>query len=183
MAGFAVTGTFHGLLIANSFDPPIPIVVDLRESFGIFSGRVKTSSPLVGDGPIVSGAKEGSTCHFTSHIGGGVNMRLEGKCLSTSLDGKYRIYFPDGRRLSGTFKLNVLKPDNEKLGPLAEGKRNVPSPDMTAACLKTNSACLAVCPRGVYEEEFICVNGCRRRLTNCKGKAKRSLEPSSATAY
>lgn len=178
IAAYAVSGTFQGLLVSEGFDPPIPVVVELKESFGIFSGRVRTSPPVIGDGPITSGQKTGNTCIFTSHIGRGVRMRLEGTCLSASLDGNYRIYFPDGRRVNGTFKLSVLKLDKEK-----QGSREAESGDTSAGsvtlCLKTNSTCLATCPRGTYNEEFACANACTRRLSSCKAQAKRLRDATS----
>jgi hypothetical protein len=179
----AVSGTFQGLLVPDSFDPPIPIMIEVKEAYGIFSGRFKTSSPLTGEGPITSGEKRGQTCNMTSHIGNGIRMRFEGQCTPASLEGRYRIYFPDGRVVVGKSRLNLLKLDNDRKKNDAESTFGRSLAEINTACLRANSACLAACPRGVQSDEFICANGCTRRLTNCKAKGKQSLDSSPAALY
>lgn len=179
----AFSGTFQGLLVPDSFDPPIPIMIEVKESYGIFSGRFKTSSPLTGEGPITSGEKQGQNCNLTSRIGNGMRMRFEGKCTPTLLEGKYRIYFPDGRMVVGKSRLSLLKLDNDKKKNDAETNFGRSLAEINTACLRANSACLAACPRGVQSDEFICANGCTRRLTNCKAKGKQSLDSSPAALY
>lgn len=172
--GLAVTEVFQGLLIPASFDPPIPITVSLENSSGRLSGRVKTSLPLPGDGPITSGNQHGSTCLFTTHISNGVRMRLEGKCSSATLEGNYRIYFPDGRRVLGTFRLNLLPPDKTRKDPSELDPK--PSATTASACLRANFACLAECPRG-SDVEAICANTCTLRLAACRARGRPALEP------
>jgi hypothetical protein len=179
----AVSGSFQGLLVPDSFDPPIPIMIDVKEAYGIFSGRVKTSSPLTGEGPITSGEKRGETCKLTSHIGNGIRLRFEGKCTGAALAGTYRIYFADGRMVVGKSTLNLLKLDDEKRRGSAQSEFGRSSAEMNTACLRSNSSCLAACPRGVQNDEFNCAQACTRRLTNCKAKAKQLSEVPSVTRY
>ena len=39
-----------------------------------------------------------------------------------------------------------------------------------SACLKTNTRCLAACPRGDTEIEYLCSNRCRTKLQSCKAQ-------------
>jgi len=49
------------------------------------------------------------------------------------------------------------------------------------ACLKSNSQCLAACPRtGDYNAQFLCANNCRHKLNTCKAKRKKLLDPPAA---
>lgn len=168
-AAVALTQTFQGLLMPGSFDPPIPITVALEESYGNLSGRVKTSRPLLGNGPITSGRKEHNACNLTTHLGHGVRLRLDGNCSPTTIEGTYRIYFADGRRLNGTFRLQAVNSDE---GKNAHTKSDPvePLPATTTMCLSTNSRCLAGCPRGEHSSELFCANTCARKLAACKRK-------------
>ena len=171
----ATPTTFQGLLIPASFDPPIPITVTMDDSYGNIKGRVKTSVPLVGEGPITSGRKERSICHLTSQIGSGVRLSLEGNCVADTMAGRYRVHFPDNRRVDGTFRLHAVASDKAaKKGWAEETAPAVPA--TRATCLRANSACLTACPRGGDNSEFLCANACTRKYAACKRTVTESLE-------
>ncbi len=48
---FGLDQTYEGMLLPDNRDPPIPIVVELREVGSLLTGRVTTSPPLRGDAP------------------------------------------------------------------------------------------------------------------------------------
>jgi hypothetical protein len=174
-AAVAFTATFQGFLLPGSFDPPIPITVNFEEAYGNISGSVKTLPPLSGEGRITSGRKERNGCNLTSHLGHGVRLRLDGHCRATTIDGKYRLYFADGRRLNGTFRLQSVNLDKGKKGS-GENEPSEPLPATTTVCLKANSMCLAGCPRGEHSSELLCANACTRKLAACKRKVNQSFE-------
>jgi hypothetical protein len=177
LAASAASSTFQGLLLPASFDPPIPITVLLSESYGQFSGRVKTSLPLAAEGRIASGQRDRDRCSLTSDLGSGMRLKLEGKCMPNSLDGKYKIWFADGRHGEGTFKVQAMKADNEKQARPRDVGSDSSSSLTTSACLRVNAGCLAACPRGADNGELICVNACTRRLSACKNNAIRLPAP------
>jgi len=41
------------------------------------------------------------------------------------------------------------------------------------ACVKSNTRCLAACPRGDTNVEYLCANHCRTKMNACKAKAKK----------
>jgi hypothetical protein len=175
LSGSAATATFQGLLLPASFDPPIPLTVLLSESYGHFSGRVKTALPLAAEGRITLGQRNRDTCSLTSDLGSGMRLKLEGKCMSKSLEGKYRISFSDGRRSEGTFRVHALKAESEQQERPRDGESESSYSRTTSGCLRVNAGCLAACPRGVEHSELICVNACTRRLSACKNKAGQLL--------
>jgi hypothetical protein len=92
-----------------------------------------------------------------------------------NFDGKYSLFLPNGERRQGSFRLTQDKTAEKKKGPSDEDRRKQAMSITT--CIRTNSQCLALCPRGEPNAEFVCVNGCRRKLTSCKTRAKRSKLP------
>ena len=174
----AGTVTFQGLLLPASFDPPIPITLLLNEAFGTFSGRIKTTLPLPGEGRLTSGRRDRDACTLTAELGEGRRLRMEGKCLPNALDGKYKIFFSDGRRGEGTFRVQALKDENEKRDRAQDSDADSSLARTNSACLRMNAGCLAACPRGADKGELICVNACTRRLSACKSKAGQ-LPPAS----
>jgi hypothetical protein len=174
----AASVTFQGLLLPGTFDPPIPITLVLSESFGLFSGRARTTLPLPGEGRISSGRRDRDSCVLTVELGEGRRLRLEGQCRSNSLDGKYKLYFSDGRRGEGTFRVQVLKEDSQQ-DRARDSETDGSSARSNAACLRVNAGCLAACPRGADSGELICVNACTRRLSACKNKVQLPPAPPS----
>ncbi|HEY0336431.1 MAG TPA: hypothetical protein VGC70_03755, partial [Burkholderiales bacterium] len=104
-------------------------------------------------------------------------LRLEGICRLTNYDGKYSLFLPNGERRQGSFRLTRDKTAEKKKGPSDEDRRK--RAVSVTTCIRTNTQCLALCPRGDPNTEFVCVNGCRRKLAACKAKAKssKSLPP------
>jgi hypothetical protein len=180
----ALSGTFKGILIPPAvYDAPIPIVIEFEElAHGRFSGKLKTSPPMIGEGEVLAGERIGEKCDITSKIGEGVRLRLEGVCKYATFEGKYSLY-REAERHQGMFKLNRDRAadakKNQKKGPSDDDRRKQ-AVSMTM-CIRSNTQCLALCPRGEYSAEFVCVNGCRRKLTSCKARAKnaRILAPES----
>jgi hypothetical protein len=173
---FAFSGTFKGFLVPLMVaDTPIPIVIEIEETYGRFSGSAKTSAPFTGGGEITSGLKRGDTCEITTKLAEHVRLRLEGVCRSLNFDGKYSLFLANGERRQGTFRLNRDTAAEKKKGP-SEDDRRKRAVSMTT-CIRTNSQCLALCPRGETNAEFVCVNGCRRKLASCKARAKGSKVP------
>lgn len=167
-AGLAQSETFTGLLMPQTFDPPIPIIVDFEYSDGRLLGRVETASPFAGAAPIAIGDKQGDTCKVRSEIREGVILVLEGLCLQTSFDGKYTIDFGRDQQ-HGTFSVSRLRPKQQMGEKRASGtKRRESFQDANAVCVRANSTCLAACPPGDYNAKFMCSNRCRQRLASCR---------------
>jgi hypothetical protein len=174
--GSAFEGVFKGMLIPNTVsDSPIPIVVELEEASGRFSGTVKTSPPFMGQGDILSGERRGDYCDVTTKIGESMRLRLEGPCRSSSFDGKYNLYLREGEHHQGAFRLNRDRVAEKKKKPSDQDKQKR-AVSMTS-CIRSNAQCLALCPRTEYNAEFVCVNGCRRKFTTCKARAKDARMP------
>jgi len=171
VTAFAAIETYQGTLIPKTYDPPIPIVLELENSYGSLSGSAKTSSPMSGDGRITSGEKYAGMCRLTIDLGSGMRVRLEGRCLSTSFEGNYTLYSGKDRR-EGSFRLKRLQHDSG----LSESERRRLAEATSNACLKDNTMCLVSCPRGDYNAEFLCVTSCRHKREACNAKAKQLLE-------
>ena len=169
-----------GLLIPETRDPPIPISVEVEQSGGKLSGRVTTSPPLTGEGRLVLVDKKGSECTFSSDIGVGRTLKLDGYCLSTTIEGTYSLRFPDGTLRGGHFRL--ARADSAKASPRKGPSDLTGVPVRTTSCLTANAACLAACPRGDYNAEFLCSNRCRQRFTACKAGAQSMLEAPAESA-
>jgi hypothetical protein len=177
----AATVTYTGLLITETRDPPIPIIIELEQSRLKVSGRVTTSTPLTGEGRIVDGRKKGYECTFKADLGVGRTLTVDGFCLSRTLEGKFTLQFLDGTHRHGEFRLN--RADVEKSAASSGSEEVLGAPTRTtAACLAANAACLAACPRGDYNAEFVCSNRCRLRLVSCRGKAAAAVESPAESA-
>lgn len=177
ITGFAVIETFKGTLVSDSFDPPIAMVLDLENEYGRLSGSAKLSSlPMSSEGQITSGEKFADTCRLTLDLGAGMRMRLEGKCISTSFEGRYLLYLGNVKRV-GSFKLDRLQ---QEMGPSESDRRKL-SEAASNACLKESAICLVRCPRGDYNVEFLCVTSCRHKREACNTKAKQLLETPAAS--
>jgi hypothetical protein len=168
----AASETYRGMLVPENRSPPIPISVELDMSRRQLSGKVSTSTPLTGEGRVVSGEKNGYDCNFKSDIGVGRTLTITGFCLSTMLEGRYTLRMLDGSLQNGDLRLMRAQPEksqakSESDDLLDQSRRTV------TGCLTLNTACLAACPRGDYNAEFICASRCRQRLTGCKAKANR----------
>jgi len=173
------TETYTGLLIPDTLSPPIPVVVELEQARSKLSGHITTSAPLTSKGRITIGERQRSACNFKSDIGAGRTIAFHGYCLSTTIEGAYTITFPDGSLRRGTYRLSQA--ESEKPDPKKHTESGEPLIRSATVCLSANSACLAACPRGDYNAEFVCSNRCRQRLAGCRAKAAATL-PSPAAS-
>ena len=182
----AANDVYTGQLVPESFDRAIPIVVEFRNSGGRLFGNVKTSSPLTSS-PLTStgerllGDKIGDECKIESDLGHDLAIGMNGTCNDNEYRGKYYLFMRDRQLHQGTFALNRLKPEESK--KLTESERHSLISASNTACLRNNSTCLAACPRGGdHNAEFLCANGCRRKLVTCRANAKKLLERASSPA-
>ena len=182
----AANEVYTGQLVPESFDRPIPVVVEFRNSAGRLFGNVKTSSPLTSS-PLTSsgerllGEKIGDECKIESDLGHGLAIGMNGTCNEHEYRGKYYLFMRDRQLHQGTFGLNRLKPEESK--KLTEAERHSLISASNTACLRNNSTCLAACPRdGDYNAQFLCANGCRRKLVTCRANTKKLLERASSPA-
>lgn len=167
-ATFARGETYRGLLVPNDRLQPIPVVVDLEDNHGILSGQVTTSAPLTAQGQ-VTGDKLRFECKFKADLGEGRQISFDGFCLQSAIEGEYSLLLPDLRLQKGTYRL--MRMEEEKPAPKAAAPVVGPppiAPARTTACLSANATCLASCPRGNYNAEFLCATRCRQRFTACK---------------
>jgi hypothetical protein len=172
----AFGGAFKGVMVPLTVaELPIPVFVQVEELGVRFSGTAKTSYPMISEGQITSGERLGEECMLTLRMSLGVGIKLEGKCTAKLLQGHYTMYLPSGERRQGTYRMDLVEPEEKKKG-LTDAERRSQAVS-TTVCLKSNTTCLALCPRGEYSAELVCVNGCKRRLKACKTKAKKSREP------
>lgn len=167
---FALNETYEGALQPDGRDPPIPIVVELRDTGTFLTGTVKTSSPLKGEGPIDSGGNVNGRCTANVTLSKGFRLRLYGSCEKTGFTGIYTLWDSRGRSVTnGSFRLTrkvaaSVKPDS--MGTTT-------SVHSAAACLKANTQCLIACPREDESVESFCSNHCRTKLRICKGQIKK----------
>ncbi|HZN26234.1 MAG TPA: hypothetical protein VFB75_18555 [Burkholderiales bacterium] len=166
----AAADTYRGLLLPDNLSLPIPISVELDSSRRQLSGRVSTSVPLTGEGRVVSGEKKGYDCNFKSDIGAGRTFTFAGFCLPSFLEGKYTLRMPDGSLLKGELRLSRLDPKKREAKGDSDELLGQPGRTVTH-CITANTACLAGCPRGDHNAEFVCSNRCRQKFTACKTKA------------
>jgi len=165
-SAFALNETYVGVLQPSGNNPPIPIVVELAEVAGILKGSVKTWFPLEGSATIESATNVYGRCTVEALIAKGVTLRLDGNCERTSFNGTYLLTEPGKRTATrGDFRLERRAPEEIKTSRF----RKHPS---VSSCLKTNSQCLAACPRGDPSVEFLCSNHCRTKLKTCRENAK-----------
>jgi hypothetical protein len=169
---FALDRTFEGKLEPDNRDPPIPIVVELREVGTYLAGSVKMSAPLKASVPMEAGSSVAGTCKLSFLLSKTLTLRLLGKCDLSTFNGIYTIF--DSRRRNATegrFHLVRKGPESAK----SEGTPGAaPVTGSTAACLKANAQCLASCPHNDESAEFMCTNHCRTKLRTCKGQLKKA---------
>jgi hypothetical protein len=156
------------------------VAIEFEEIGGRLLGKVKTSAPQKGEGHFLTAEKYADQCALKAYLGEGVTLGMTGKCTLIDYVGTYELYFPDRQQvIPGTFALKRLKTDKPKK-TLPEHERWSLASSSNTACLKSNSQCLAACPRtGDYNAQFLCANICRHKLNACKAKRKKLLEPPS----
>lgn len=171
----ALSETYEGLLLPDSLEGPIPIVVELRDVGSILTGKVKVSSPLSGSGSIASGENRSGQCNLKVVLNASVTLRLDGSCQPARFEGKYTVYYPQrDAEVRGTFRLSRRSPEqSRKIVAAGATGATVPAA-ASSACLKANSRCLAACPRGDENAEFMCANHCRGKHQACKGQARKA---------
>ena len=170
----ALNATYEGQLIPRTYDSPIPIVVQMEELGGFLSGKVRTSLPLMADANIDSGRIVAGYCNLSSALSSSVTLHLYGDCSSTSFEGYFTIYSMEGRVVKnvvrGSFRLTKKGGDSGKSsGRTAEDT----AASNVVACVKANTRCLAACPRGDTDVEYLCANHCRTKMNACKAKANK----------
>jgi hypothetical protein len=172
--GLAYQSAFDGWLVSdNPSDPPVPIALKFEVNLAGVTGTVKTGPPQSGSG-VLRGDEQFGTCDLRSDLGQLTLLRMRGACGPTmaSFSGKYMLSLRNGRRQTGSFKLNKAntvggRPSNE-MGETARQPREFWSPTPTH-CIKPNSSCLLACPRDDQSAELQCVNRCKQKLKACKG--------------
>jgi hypothetical protein len=172
-SAFALSETYEGQLIPRTSDAPIAIVVQMEELGGLLTGQVRTSYPLKFNSTIDSGRNVAGYCNLSSVLSASVTLRLYGSCTSTSFEGNYTLYYTDSKNVArGTFRLTKKISDSGKAGS------GLTTADVAAsnvvACVKANTRCLAACPRGDTNVEYLCANHCRTRMNACKAKANKT---------
>lgn len=168
----ALSETYEGQLIPRTYDPPIPIVVQMEDLGGFLSGKVRTSLPLRADANIDSGRIVAGYCNLSSALSSSVTLHLYGDCSSTSFEGSYTLYSTVSKSIArGTFRLTRKVSQSGKAGS------GLATDDIAAsnvlACVKANTRCLAACPRGDTDVEYLCANHCRTKMNACKAKANK----------
>jgi len=168
----ALSETYEGQLIPRNSDAPISITLQIEETGGFLTGRVRTSHPLNGNASIDAGRNVAGRCNLASALSSTVTLRLYGTCNSTTFEGYYTIYYTQSKNLArGSFRLT------KKIAASGSAGSGLTSADIAAsnvvACVKANTRCLAACPRGDTNVEYLCANHCRSKMQACKGKANR----------
>jgi hypothetical protein len=177
--GLAASETYEGQLIPRSRDAPVGIVIEMEEVGGFLSGKIRTSAPLKFDANIDSGRNVAGYCNVASALSASVTLRLNGSCSSTSFEGNFTLFFTQSKNVArGTFRLTKKTSDSAKaasgLAAADDAASNV------LACIKSNTRCLAACPRGDTNVEYLCANHCRTKMNACKAKAnKPTIDPDS----
>jgi hypothetical protein len=169
---FALSETYEGQLISRGNETPISIVLQIEETGGFLTGRVRTSHPLKGDASIDAGRNVAGFCNLSVPLSGSVMLRLYGNCSSLTFEGNYTIYYAGSRNVTrGTFRLTKKIVESSKAGSGLDGADIAAS--AVVACVKANTRCLAACPRGDTNVEYLCANHCRTKMQACKGKASK----------
>lgn len=163
---------YEGRLVSASGDAPIPIAVELRDAGSFLTGTVNASAPLDASATIQSGRKIAEQCDLTVVLNRTVTLRLYGSCGPTIFQGDYTIKYAERKTSSrGTFRL--VRKASEPAGGNATSSAGA-SAGSLAACQKANTRCLTTCPRGEYNLEFVCANGCRTKLQACKARVNKA---------
>ena len=168
----ALSETYEGQLIPRANDAPVSIVVQMEEIGGFLTGKIRTAPPLKGDASIDSGRNVAGYCNLAAALSSSVTLRLYGNCNSTSFEGNYTVYYKQSRNVGrGTFRLT------KKVAATSKPGSGLTAADVSAsnvvACVKANTRCLAACPRGDSNVEYLCANHCRTKMNACKGKANK----------
>jgi hypothetical protein len=161
----AVSDTYEGQLVPRTSDAPISIVVQMEEVGGFLTGKVKTSSPLKFESKIDSGRNVAGYCNLASTLSASVTLRLYGSCSGTSFEGNYTLYYTQSKNVArGVFRLTKVSAGKAGSGLTTadDGASNL------VACVKSNTRCLAACPRGDTNVEYLCANHCRTKMNACK---------------
>jgi len=172
--GFALAAgnTYEGQLVPRTSDAPISIVVQMEDLGGFLSGKIRTSSPLKFDSNIDSGRNVAGYCNLASALSASVTLRLYGNCSSTSFEGNYTLYYTQSKNVArGTFRLTKKVSAAGKAGSSLTAADDAAS--AVVACVKSNTRCLAACPRGDTNVEYLCANHCRTKMNACKAKANK----------
>jgi hypothetical protein len=166
---FALSETYVGQLEPTGGGTPIPIVVEIKESATFLTGKVKTSAPVEHTAEIESGRNLGGQCSFNVPLKPTGLLRLSGTCEPAGYWGIYNVRNAQGKIVAkGSFSLDRKKPEAVK----DSGTHSTAtSSRTTTACMTANARCLAACPRGDANAEFLCANRCRSKLQACKGQA------------
>jgi hypothetical protein len=168
---FALSETYEGQLIPITNDSPISIVVQVENVGGFLSGKISTSFPLKYTSTIDAGRNVAGYCNLAAALSSNITLRLSGDCGRTVFEGKYAIYYNQPKRIArGTFRLTRKIVDAGK-GTGLTGTES--SASLVVACSKANTRCLAGCPRGDTDVEYLCANRCRTKMQACKGKANK----------
>jgi hypothetical protein len=169
-AAFAESQTYKGLMIPSERDVPVPVAITVDRVGDKLKGRFTSSPPFVAEGVFVANLKNIHQCEFTANIGGGRTLVFDGYCFTNTIEGTYTLRFPDGTMRDGHFQLK--RQEAAKRTPEKASAEFSSQPLFTVtSCLNANSACLAACPHGDYNAEFVCSNRCRQKLVACRAKA------------
>jgi len=162
--------TYEGNLIPNTREPPISIVLQMEDAGGFLTGTVKVGAPLNGNAEIHNGRNVAGSCNLNTVLNNFVTLRLYGSCGTTVFEGYYTIYYTQSRSLArGTFRiLRKVRLSDKNIDEIA------PPTQTMSACIKTNTRCLAACPRGDTDIEYLCSNRCRTKLQTCKTQVKQA---------
>src|SRR5688572_17441033 len=95
LSSSAAGETFKGMLIPEEYGRPTPIVVELEKSEHSLSGKITTSFPYLGGGPIFRSRRAGDICDLKSVINSEVSIALHGNCTSSTFNGNYTMFFRD----------------------------------------------------------------------------------------
>ncbi|MGL4407476.1 MAG: hypothetical protein ACRCTU_03685 [Zoogloea sp.] len=171
----ALDATYEGVLIPNSFDNAIPITVEIHTQTDAITGKVSTGAPITASAPIGQGSFVGGVCLVRSILNASFSIRLQGNCSPQAFEGEYSIYLVEYKtKVGGKFRLmskvSRAKPEDERKKSEAL-KPQEPETTLTQ-CINSNARCLAGCPQGDYNSEFLCANRCRSKFQACKAKTQ-----------
>jgi hypothetical protein len=165
-SALARSETYEGNLTPRGGESSISIVLQMEDLGGFLTGNVKVGSPLNRDAPINNGRNVAGSCNLSTVLSNNLTLRLHGDCGATMFEGIYQIFSKEPKSVAtGTFRL-TRKVNLSNKGKDVDG---FAPPAMTiSGCIKTNTRCLAGCPRGDTDIEYLCANRCRTKLQTCK---------------
>jgi hypothetical protein len=165
-AANALSETYAGVLRPEGPEGPIPVVVELRGTGTVVTGKLDVGSPLSGTATITAGENRSGQCDIKAILNSTVTVRLQGNCRPSLFEGKYTVYntLRDAES-RGSFRLTRTS---------REAATRIGSSDETGtsltACQNAHLRCLTACPSGDPGAEFLCTNRCRTKLKACMGK-------------